>query len=645
MATSGYATNYSVFNNVHIEMYWTQFNFNPNNESFDINYTINVSFTLDSISHEKFRNFKLTFDYMIDDKFFRVINEKTINPSTSFTNVASGTVTIKTNQLSDKNIPLNVNCIVTYQSGMEVAGNAIWSDGKSLFDHTFDLDGFKSPTVNNVIPKITIFEEYCSTTTFNIKEVYNNLKYTAIINFKDYSEEIFANKTLTESLIEYTPPISWIYLMPDVETILKDNEKPKVTIVSYNINGKQVGTSFSFYLNIAIDESVKPSIENLLLEKISDVVPNEWDLLVQGNSQAKITMQNISPGKGAEIKEYHIYDNIGNISSDTYLTTSTLLKSGILEFNAYVIDSRNRKSDIKTFSINVEPYSYPSIIDYYAKRCNSNMELIDNGKNILVKINASYSLCNYKNSIIDLKVNVKKSINDEMISTDSIDLNNETLLSGIYDPEYSYLVTFTISDCLHTSNISLLVSTSNATIDLKKGGKGISFGKVAELDGFECEFDAYFNNNVYLTIDGIKKEIRELIKEVNNQKISLDKIIKSTEITEDGYLIDGKYLSNILFDMNKTIENKNEYLIEFGRDKVKIELIKDMGISYYYGTETIALKKPFTSPYILISNSEREIKLLYYSNTTNSFEVASSDGPETTVYFNWIAIQEITQED
>lgn len=649
MAISGHGTNYSVFNSVHIEIFWTQSNFNPNNESFDISYTINVSFS-PTIPHEKHRNFKLTFDYIIDDKIVRVINAKTINPSSSFTNVASGTITIKSNQLSNMIIPWNVNCIVSYQSGIETLGdNVAWTDGQSLLDHTFNLDGFKSPTVNSVVPKITIFEEYCSTITFNIKEAYKNLKYTAILNFKDYSEEIFVNKTLTETLIEYTPPISWIYLMPDSETILNANEKPKVTIISYNTNGKQVGTGFSFYSNLEIDESVKPSIENLLLEKISDTVPDEWDLLVQGNSQAKITMQNISPGKGAKIKEYHIYDNIGNISSATTLTTDTLLKSGILEFNAYVIDSRNRKSNIKTFSINVEPYSYPSIIEYYAKRCNRDMELIDNGKNILAKINASYSLCNYKNSIIDLSVKVKKSINDEIISTDNINLNNETLLSGLYDPEYSYLVTFTISDCLHTSNISILVSTSNATIDLKKGGKGIAFGKVSELDGFECEFDAYFNNNLYIIFDGIKKELKSLLQE----RITLDKIVNSTEITEAGYLIDGKCLSDALFEINNSINsiintNRDNYIIDFGASSIKTESKETDYGTFSNGYTTINLNKPFTSkPFILLQNNSSKltnISVSSYDKSTNSLDIYGYydiGTSSTTIHFDWFAIQEI----
>ena len=42
-----------------------------------------------------------------------------------------------------------------------------------------------------------------------------------------------------------------------------------------------------------------------------------------------------------------------------------------------------------------------------------------------------------------------------------------------------------------------MLSTGYATLDLLAGGKGISFGKAATIEGFDCAMAAYFRNGLY----------------------------------------------------------------------------------------------------------------------------------------------------
>lgn len=552
MATTGYISNYlATVGGAGISISWTQLNFNPQNETFDITYDIQAVYT-PYTSIYRARDFKLHFKYSIDSETIFVINSKNISVTSSWASVAYGTITIKASKLSSLYIPWNVDCLLTYQLGTEVIGNINWgSYYESKLDHSFQLDGFKSPIIQNILSDIILYENNSGTGIFKIQQTYPDLKYSITVNFKDYSETILSNEILENEQIEYTPPISWLHLMPD-----EIKSSASITIISHNSNGNQIGYSTTATFNIMIDDSVKPKIENFMLGKISESVPQNWNMLIQGLSKANVKINSL-PGKGATISKHSILSSLGDMSDSNEITTNVISTSGILSFTAYVVDSRGRRSEIKTFNTEVEPYNKPIITEYLAKRCNSHAEYMDDGKYIVAKLNGSYSSCSGKNSITDLRIKVEKNIDGSIVCNDSILADTETILSGQYDSEHSYTVTFSITDYFFTSQISLLVPTSKATLDLLKGGKGIAFGKVAETEGFECEYNAKFNNNIYIIIDGLQKELRNVLKELNDTKISLDKIVSSSNITENGYLMDGKTLSDELFNIKQNIAQLN----------------------------------------------------------------------------------------
>ena len=552
MASSGRWTSgtISIGTGIFMVINWTQTNLNPQNESFDIAYNIQASYS--SLSGFTFRNPKLTFKYTIDENTVAVINNKNITVNSSDTTVASGTITIKPKNLTNLNFSWNVDCVITYQQGLEILGNINWDDYTSSIYHTFNIDGFSSPSATNIISILEINENTCDATTFTIKAPYPNLKYKISVDFKNFSKVILNNKTLTNTKITYTPPVSWLDLMPNVTKTFE----PVITIIAYNNNGKQIGHSYKFNLTLIISEDVKPKITGFNLEKLSDIVPQNWDLLIQGLSKARVQF-NCIPSRGTTISKYYLSSSLGVISNNDEIITDIITTSGTVKFTAYVIDSRGRKSVVETFNVQVVPYSKPIITEYFAKRCNNQAEYKDDGTYILAKLNGVCSSCSGKNSIINFKIKVIKNTDNSIICNDVVLPNQEVLLNGQYDPEYSYTATFSITDYFFTSQISVLVSTTNATLDLLKGGKGIAFGKVAEIEGFECEYDAKFNNNIYLIVDGLQKELRSVLKEIDDTKMSLSRIINSTNITEEGYIMDGKTLSEELFNIRQTLNQLN----------------------------------------------------------------------------------------
>lgn len=85
---------------------------------------------------------------------------------------------------------------------------------------------------------------------------------------------------------------------------------------------------------------------------------------------------------------------------------------------------------------------------------------------------------------------------------------------GAFDPEASYTVTVTVTDSGGSSHFSTTLPGCIYSIDVKAGGKGIAFGKPAELNNsnslgglgvVDFAFDAKFNEPVYGNVLGLNK--------------------------------------------------------------------------------------------------------------------------------------------
>ena len=58
-------------------------------------------------------------------------------------------------------------------------------------------------------------------------------------------------------------------------------------------------------------------------------------------------------------------------------------------------------------------------------------------------------------------------------------------------------ITAVLTDQFASSSRAMVLSTGYATLDLLAGGKGISFGKAATIEGFDCAMAACFRNGLY----------------------------------------------------------------------------------------------------------------------------------------------------
>ena len=270
-----------------------------------------------------------------------------------------------------------------------------------------------------------------------------------------------------------------------------------IEVTTYNGSTK-IGTK-SVGFTVHVPSSVVPSFSSLGVTRVDGSVPSGWGIYVQGKSKATLTINGATGSYGSTIKTYAISGG-GFSSASSSFTTGFLTTAGTITFTATITDSRGRTSS-KTASISVVSYTAPSISKATAVRCNSGGTVIDDGTYAKVNCTYTYSNCNSKNTLTT-KVEYKKVSDGSYTNAGTFSSGTDkTLGSGGINIDNSYNIKFTISDTFTSVSYEVLISTAFTTIDLRKGGKGIAIGKVAEEDNL---VDANMNLKVRGSFNGMK---------------------------------------------------------------------------------------------------------------------------------------------
>lgn len=127
-------------------------------------------------------------------------------------------------------------------------------------------------------------------------------------------------------------------------------------------------------------------------------------------------------------------------------------------------------------------YTKPSITEVSASRCNSSGTISDSGTNIVVKF--KWTTTNTVSSIkIELESSAGTSTTTVSASGTSGSVNKIVGSNGL-STELAYTVRITVADSGGSWTVSRSVAGALFIMDALNGGKGISFGKAAELEGY-----------------------------------------------------------------------------------------------------------------------------------------------------------------
>lgn len=311
-----------------------------------------------------------------------------------------------------------------------------------------------------------------------------------------------ATNSYTKTIIFTTAELTNIYnLMPKVTKATFT-----FTVTTY-IDGVSIGSSTATATG-TLANTLIPNLSNISLVDSVSAIATKFDAFIKNKSRVYYDYT-VIPAVGTTITSYNL-----TIDGSTYTnargTTNVLKNSGTLNYSAYVVDSRGRKSNTITGTISVLDYTPPQITTFKVVRCEADGTESITGLYAKYTIDASITSLNEKND---------KSFNILYREQGTEDWHVWRMISNIYSlKETSSVVKISEEGWqfrvmmfdyfnLEENPISKIYDLSSTFLlfELTENLDGIAFGKTAdESDAFDIGFGkTYLSNDTY--IGGDKK--------------------------------------------------------------------------------------------------------------------------------------------
>lgn len=316
---------------------------------------------------------------------------------------------------------------------------------------------------------------------------------------KAYSGDILTKSSATSA--KFTPPFDWAKHSPNVIRGMAT-----FTLSTYDSSGTLIGSTVknSWF---TIPDTVIPDCSISLSDTSSIWVSGSkkscleyFGKYVSGVSAiyAEITA---SGAYGSTIKSYSVSYPGGSFSTRSFnISTSGL--SGVCQIDATVRDSRNRKNSASA-SASIAAYSPPKVTALSVRRCKSKTDSTEDEQGNYTQVTYGYEIVNVagtnKNAkSIVLKYKTTSGSESEWITQNltasAYSGTGSIILETSSDNSYVFL--FTVSDSISSSSKSTSVSTGYCIYHVPASGKGITFGGIAEGDGFNVKMPATFSGPI-----------------------------------------------------------------------------------------------------------------------------------------------------
>lgn len=318
-----------------------------------------------------------------------------------------------------------------------------------------------------------------SAATVNISRASSSFTHDVTWSMGGYSYK----RTGVATSASYTIPMSWINAIPN------STSGTATVQVQTKSGSTNIGSAVSKTFTVTVPASVVPSF-NFGISRVDGQVPAAWGIYLKGKSKATATISGATGSYSSTIRSYSISGG-GSSTTGTSMTTGFLNTTGTITFTAKVTDSRGRAMT-KTASISVTDYFTPYVSGASVYRCNSAGAADSNGTYFRAAATAKYASCNGKNGYT-LRVRYKKPTDSAWSGYTNISSGSYVIVSGL-STEYSYDIEISVGDYFAGAIWRSTVPTAAYTMHLKKGGKGIAFGKASERDNaVETAWPIYIN--------------------------------------------------------------------------------------------------------------------------------------------------------
>lgn len=316
---------------------------------------------------------------------------------------------------------------------------------------------------------------------------------------KAYSGDILTKSSATSA--KFTPPFDWAKHSPNVIRGMAS-----FTLSTYDSSGTLIGSTVknSWF---TIPDTVIPDCSISLSDTSSIWVSGSkkscleyFGKYVSGVSaiHAEITA---SGAYGSTIKSYSGSYPGGSFSTQSFnISTSGL--SGVFQIDATVRDSRNRKNSASA-SASIAAYSPPKVTVLSVRRCKSKTDSTEDEQGNYTQVTYGYEIVNVAGTNKNAKSIVLKY---KTTSGSESEWITQNLTASAYSgtgsiiletsSDNSYVFSFTVSDSISSFSKSTSVSTGYCIYHVPASGKGITFGGIAEGDGFNVKMPATFSSTI-----------------------------------------------------------------------------------------------------------------------------------------------------
>lgn len=382
--------------------------------------------------------------------------------------IATGTKTISHNSDGTKSFSVSLGAAIYY------------SDVRCTGSQTFTLDTIARASTLSVSDGTLGVK-----TTLTADRKSSSFKHTLTWECGSYSGTLASASTATSW--DFTPELKLAAGAPYGQKVYCSYK-----LSTYN-GSTLVGTD-SKAAWFTIPDSVKPSCSLSLSD--SKGYASTYGGYIQGESQLSVTI-NVTQAYSSPISRYSASANGASYSTQTF-ATSVLKTSGTNTISATVTDGRGRSGSASS-NITVLAYSRPRITNLKVRRCNADGTENDRGGYGKISFHCTITALSNKNtktcSMQYRQSGATTWTNAPAITLSAYDQDCNPPVIQMSDA-HSYEVQINLTDRFGTTSAVTSISTGYCLYHIPASGKGITFGGIAEGNGFNVKMDATFAENV-----------------------------------------------------------------------------------------------------------------------------------------------------
>lgn len=284
----------------------------------------------------------------------------------------------------------------------------------------------------------------------------------------------------------YVIPTEWLNAIPN------STSGTGTVFVTTKSGSTQIGSTVSKRYTLTVPTDAVPSFASLDVTRVDGDVPSAWGIYVRNKSQCTVTITGAAGVYGSTVKGYTV--EVGSAKANAATLTASLPTAGTITVKGTVTDSRGRVYTL-TDTISVEAYKPPVLDVVKLYRADSTGTESDEGTYLGGNVSFTYSAIGQ--NAVNASIEYRLAGATEWTYGGAIQSGVAFLFGGgALSVDNAYEIRLGVADNLAWFGKIEYLPTGFTLLDLRKGGKGIAFGKVAENDGLDVALDARFRNPV-----------------------------------------------------------------------------------------------------------------------------------------------------